>query len=100
VLSLSRSTLQVIVRMSRRPAVPVHFNWRFELRSAPGGPPCVVMSDVFRAAQDPLDLVLTAPFSRGGCGDSFSVTEARLTITVVDKTPLDTTLGLPFRFEP
>lgn len=100
VLSLSRSTLAVFVRMSREPRAALTFIWRLELRSGPGGQPCVVMNDLFRGAQRPLDLILSAPLNPGGCGESFSVTEGRLTIDVAGELVLDTTLGLPFRFEP
>ena len=99
-LSLSGSTLQVIVHMSRQPAVPLTFNWRFELRTLPGGPPCVSMSGLFNGAKDPLDLILSSPFSPGACGTNFSTTEGQLTITIVDRQILNERIGIPFHFEP
>jgi hypothetical protein len=91
--------LIVVVHMSHKPSAPLTFQWFFEMRSA-DGQSCAGMTDRFRGAFDPLDLSLTAPFIRGSCGETFSVTQARLVITVGSNVELDTTLGIPFRFQP
>ena len=101
VLSLSRSTLTLFVRMSREPKTPLTFTWRLELRSSPGDSLCLVMTDVFRGARHPTSLLLTAPLMTSGlCGQRFDVDHGRLTIRVEDRIVLDLALGLPFHFEP
>jgi len=59
------------------------------------------MGDVFRGAQSPPDLALTAPLVPTGlCGERFGVYGCRLTIDVRAMRVLDTTFGFPFLFEP
>jgi hypothetical protein len=102
VLSLSRGSLQVFVRMSHEPEQPLTFIWRLDLRSAaPGAPLCLYMTDVFVGAQRPTRLVLTAPLNNSGaCGDRFEVEVGRLTIGVRNQPVLDATLALPYKVEP
>jgi hypothetical protein len=101
-LSLSQGTLLLFVTMSREPSVPLNIAWRLELRS--GGaqaPVCVTMAGLFRGAQRPLSLVLSAPLqSTGACGERFDVEAGRLTMAVSDQTVFDSTMALPFHVEP
>jgi hypothetical protein len=101
VISLSRGTLALFVRMSREPKAPLTFTWRLELRDSHASQLCVVMTDLFTGAQSPPSLLLTAPLTTSGaCGQRFDVDSGRLTITVEGKVASDLTLGLPFHFEP
>lgn len=101
VLSLSRSMLLLFVEMDHEPAKPLTFNWRFEMRKDDGSVTCVTMSDVFRDAQSPPSLILTAPLTpTGACGGHFGVHSCRLTINVQGAQVFDRTFGFPFTFEP
>jgi hypothetical protein len=101
VLSLSRGTLTLRVRMSREPKTPLTFTWRLEMRDSHRNQLCVVMTDVFVGAQRPPSLLLSAPLTTSGaCGQRFDVDSERLAITVDGKVVSDATLGLPFHFEP
>jgi hypothetical protein len=98
-ISLGDGELIVVVHMSHKPRAPVNFEWFVEMRSE-SGQVCLAMADRFRGASEPLDLSLTAPFQRGNCGATFGVTQARIVIWVGDAPRLDTTIAVPFRFEP
>jgi hypothetical protein len=101
VLSLSHTQLQVFVQMSREPTVPLTFNWRLEMQANAPILCTVVMHDVFREAQSPLFLTLSAPLTPSiNCIERFDVDRSHLTIQVQDKTALDMVLSLPYHIEP
>jgi hypothetical protein len=100
-LSVSRSSLAVILTMSREPARPLDLLWRLELRADAGGPVCLTMQDLFNGAKRPLGVALTAPLTTtGACGQRFDVAVGRLTVEVAGALVYETTLTLPFHVEP
>jgi hypothetical protein len=98
-ISLSEGSLVVMVRMSEEPSVPFTFVWTVDLLG-PGGA-CARMRDVFRDAQRPLALELTAIIVNNGvCGPSFEVTALRIVVDYQGAAAYDETLALPFRVIP
>jgi hypothetical protein len=100
-ISMSRDTVQVLVRMDREPTSPLTLDWVVEWHQAVVGTLCASMSATFNGAQRPTSLVLTAPLAPGRCGASFEASTLRITILVAAQIALDLILtDLPFRFEP
>ena len=99
-ISLSEDSLQVLVRMSREPEVPLTFNWRLEWRREFLGAVCVSMSGTFNGAQRPTGLVLTAPLaSTPFCGASFDAGFVHLNINASGLGGFTRPVELPFHFE-
>jgi hypothetical protein len=100
-VSVSRGTLQILVRMSHEPMNPLTLNWQADWRQAAGGPVCILMTGTFNGAQRPTGLVLTGPIgSSGACGTRFTASVAHLFVETGGQVVLDLNTSLPFRFEP
>jgi hypothetical protein len=100
-VSLSRDTIQVLLRMSREPAQPLTLDWRAEWRLAFNGLVCVMMSGTFNGAQRPTGLVLTAPLVVPGiCGPvPYEARFFRIVVTVGGHVAFSHTGDLPFLFD-
>ena len=100
-VSLSRDTIQVLLRMSREPAQPLTLDWRAEWRLAFNGLVCVMMSGSFNGAQRPTGLVLTAPLVVPGiCGPvPYEARFFRIVVTVGGHVAFSHTGDLPFLFD-
>jgi hypothetical protein len=99
-ISLSRDTVQVLVRMDREPPTPLRLDWAVEWRQAGFGTLCATMGDTFNGAQRPTGLVLTAPLVPRSCGTSFDTSLARITLRATDQVVFDVITQLPYHFEP
>lgn len=100
-VSVSRGTLQILVRMSHEPMFPLTLNWQADWRQSAGSPVCILMTGTFNGAQRPVGLVLTGPIgSSGACGTQFTASVAHIFVSTGGQVVLDLTTSLPFRFEP
>jgi hypothetical protein len=98
-ISYTYGELQVFVRMSREPALPITFIWQVELSGRAGV--CATMGGVFTGAQRPVGLVFSNPIRvTGECGTTFDVTRLRVAIDYEGATVSDQTVELPFHFTP
>jgi hypothetical protein len=101
-VSVSRDTIQVLVRMDREPTEPLTLDWRVEWRATAAGFVCVTMAGTFNGAQRPTGLVLTGPFLYiPFCGtNGFDAAFAHLVINTGGHNAFAQTVPLNFRFVP
>ena len=98
-ISASQGDLQVFVRMSEEPALPITIVWQVELSGRLGV--CATMGGVFPGAQRPVGLIFSNPIRvTGECGTTFDVNRLRVAIDYQGATVSDQTVEVPFHFTP
>ena len=98
-ISATQGSLQVFVRMSQEPALPITIVWQVELSGRQGV--CATMGGVFPGAQRPVGLIFSNPIRvTGECGTTFDVSRLRVAIDYQGATVSDQIVEVPFHFEP